>query len=203
MRNFLVWFYLKVFKKLDTPEKIINFSFQQHKTQAFLSQPDRNIHFSFQELEERVKKLIHFFSKQLLETGNVVVFLSENGFEYFEIRAAAHLSSIVFFALPVYIVEEDIINFLRKTRPRIVFYRDNSSVNVASLQSQTAVEQFIDLDSAVYAEINQQGQHIDDNTHHTQKERTENNKHKAKNGKHCQDHAADLALCNCLVGFDL
>ncbi|MEK6616942.1 MAG: hypothetical protein AABZ32_12695, partial [Bacteroidota bacterium] len=99
MRNFLIWSYLKGVRKLDTPSKIIGFAFQRHALRTCLIQPDKNIRYSFHELEQRVKQLIHFFSKKLLKSGDVVAFSSANSFEYFEIRAAAHMSNLIFFAL--------------------------------------------------------------------------------------------------------
>jgi len=153
MQNFLVWAYLRFIKKLNSPSKIIPFACQRYKSRAFLIQPDKNITVSYGELDKRVKNLIHFFSKKLLGPGDVVAFISANSFEYFEVRAAAHMSSLVFFGIPAHLEHNDITYFLRKTHCRLVFYRKNSNLDVAAVKSQTAVEECVDLDSEAYAGI--------------------------------------------------
>lgn len=153
MRNFLIWSYLKRIKKLDTPSKIIGFAFQRHARRTCLYQPDKNIQYSFYELEQRVKKLIHFFSMKLLKSGDVVAFLSANSFEYFEIRAAAHMSGLIFFAMPRHLSPAERAYFLQTAGAKLLFYRDTSAEEIHIIQKRAGVEHCINLEGPEYAAI--------------------------------------------------
>ncbi len=152
-KSFLLSFFLKKFKRLNTPAAIINFSFKRYKGSPFLIQPDKQTALTFQELENRVQKLGSFFYESGLKSGDVVAFTAENTYEYFEIRAACHLAGLVFLGLPINLAPEDRAYFLNKTKAKILFYKNRLHVAPYNTGNTTPATQVIALDGIAYKKI--------------------------------------------------
>ncbi|RKY32108.1 MAG: hypothetical protein DRP68_04185 [Candidatus Omnitrophota bacterium] len=149
--SYLLASYLKRIKGLNTPAKIINFALRRYRKRIVLIQPEKNLELSYYDLFLRVNSLIDFFVKKNLRRQEVISFYSQNCYEYFEVRCAAHLFNLVFFSIPSYLGEEEIIYFLKETKSKVFFYRNIS--NLDRIRQETEVELFIDLDSDEYLKI--------------------------------------------------
>lgn len=146
-------FYLRCIKKLGSPSRIINFSFQKYKNKTFLIQPDKNLTLTFGELSDRAGRLASFLKELGLEKGDCVAFTAQNCIEYFQLRSACHLAGIIFFGLPVYLTQEDIIYFLNKAKAKAVFYRQQANFDIDKITKATQVAYSAELDSPAYKEI--------------------------------------------------
>ncbi|MFC1753796.1 class I adenylate-forming enzyme family protein [Thermoproteota archaeon] len=153
MKRKLLLTYLKVFQRLNTPSRIINFAFKRHRDKIFIIEPDRHIRYSLHSMIERARKLIQFFYSSSLKHGNVIAFLSHNCSEYFEIRTAAHMGGFVFFGIPQHLSQSDIIYFLKKTHAKLIFYRKSDNLDMKRIEGEVGVQHCIDLDGSFYSEI--------------------------------------------------
>ncbi len=157
MRKEILLFYLKIFKRLNTPFKIANFSFCRYQERVFIIQPEKGLEITYSEVARRVEKIAAFFKGIEIKREEVVGFFSENCREYFEIRCACHLSGLIFFSLPSHLNEEDIIYFLNITEVKVFFYRNYGGLNLGRIRQQTQVKYFVDLEGRLYQGIFQKG----------------------------------------------
>lgn len=134
----LLIFYLRCIKRLNSPSDIINFSFRKYKDKTFLIDPDKNLTLTFGQWEERVKKITLKLNETGLRKGETIAFSAPNCVEYFVLRAAAHLSGIIFLGLPAHLARKDIEYFLTKTNARAISYgRKGDNLDIAILQKTT------------------------------------------------------------------
>jgi acyl-CoA synthetase (AMP-forming)/AMP-acid ligase II len=120
VHNALALFYLRKIKRLTTPGRIIEFSLKRYCDKTFLIQPDKNLQITFKEFGERVMKATEDLRQKGLGRGDVLAFCAQNCVEYFELRAACHLTGVVFMGLPASLAQEDIEYFLKKTNAKAI-----------------------------------------------------------------------------------
>ncbi len=145
----ILLFYLQKIKKLNTPAEVIKFSLSRYRKEIFLVEPSRNLEIKYEQLEKYMKNIASFLIKKGLRNPDVVGFYSPNSYEYFVVRGGAHLANLVFFPLPHYLGEKEIIYFLRKSETKILFARGN----LEKIKEKTKLEEIIDLDKEVFPQI--------------------------------------------------
>jgi len=114
VHNALALFYLRRIKQLTTPASIIEFALARYAQKTFLIEPERNLSFTFENFEHRIKTQLAGLRQKGLRRGSVVTFCGQNCSEYFELRAACHLSGMVFMGLPASLAPDDIEYFKYK-----------------------------------------------------------------------------------------
>lgn len=147
---------------MNSAGRIISFAAARYKNKPFIVDVSDGRKFTFREWKERVDKIILFLKEINLKKDNVCAFISPNGLEYFEIRAACHYSRIVFFGLPANLLLEDIIYFLNKSGAKVLFFlnpvltgfgKTGKEGFLDELKTKTRIKHFIELDSPAYTRI--------------------------------------------------
>ncbi|MBN2233385.1 MAG: acyl--CoA ligase [Deltaproteobacteria bacterium] len=93
----LIW-YLRRFKGLRTPAAVVRWACRRWRDRVFLVPAGGGEAVTFGELARRADRLAGFFARRGMQPGEVVMFAARNCPDGYVVRAACHLSGMVFFA---------------------------------------------------------------------------------------------------------
>ncbi len=108
MKNELLIFYLRKILRLNSAQKIIDFSVRRHKNKIFLIEPDKNKTLTFKEFDQESSKL----SNEL--KGDIHFYSAQNSIEYFLTRTACYKAGTIFFGLSPNLTQETKNYFINK-----------------------------------------------------------------------------------------
>lgn len=130
--------------------RVINFSFAKHRTKTFLIQPDENRSLNFQELKELAGKTALLLAERGVRKTEVAALSASNCIDYFVIRAACHISGVIFFGLPAALTQEQIIHFLTISKAKIFFYQSRADLGIDEIRAKSKVKHCIELNSQIF-----------------------------------------------------
>jgi len=103
VRNSLLLLYLRLFCRLNTCARIIDFACRRYRKKTFLIDPETHTTLTFKAFADRLAKKAAELRQQGVKPTDAYVYSASNSIEFFETRAACHVIGAVFFGIPAHL----------------------------------------------------------------------------------------------------
>lgn len=127
MLNHLKYFYLRHIKRIDTPNKFIQFFAKRYAQNIVIEENAKA--FTMEQLNKRVNCLSNSLLELGLRRGDKIGVIIKNSIEFIELRLASYKTGLIFCALIDDFTEEQILGRLGKIKFKALFIEDSNLVD--------------------------------------------------------------------------